>query len=114
MCIRDRCYIVDHFLVGKEKILLQHVTDASRCGSHILIFQIDLSFIRWDNTGKHIEQCGLSGTADSQKGNQLDVYKRQGLEKLFFFSQVVVPYKFRFRGASAGLEGVGSVVWLLS
>ena len=37
-----------------------------------------------------------------------------GLEKLFFFSQVVVPYKFRFRGASAGLEGVGSVVWLLS
>ena len=37
-----------------------------------------------------------------------------GLEKLFFFSQVVVPYKFRFGGAGAGLEGVGSVVRFLT
>ena len=47
----------------KEKILLQHVADASRSGGNILIFQIYFSLIWSDNTGKHIEQCGLSGTA---------------------------------------------------
>jgi len=55
-------------------------------GSHILIFQIDLSFIRRDNTGKHIEQRGLSGTADSQKGNQLTLLQMNGnvLQNFFF------------------------------
>ena len=79
---KGKCYIVDHFLVGKEKILLQHVADASRSGSHILIFQIDLSFIRRDNTGKHIEQCGLSGTAGAYDA----VVVRSGIVTFTFLS----------------------------
>ena len=63
-------YIVDHLLVRKEQVLLQHIADRPRFSRDIASVQEDLPFLRKSKAGQNMKQGCFSGSAQAKKGDQ--------------------------------------------